>query len=143
MKNFSIGVSFYLIILCLTLTTVAQDSKPSLTDAQKLSLYQSRDLTTTTRLQMIKNQSSLWSQLQKALEAQTAANDLVTSLDSKLSATPEGKDYLKAANDQQKTLQSVLKGVDQSKWKLNDPTGKPTDYDFIPVVQPKGDNTKK
>ena len=114
---------------------MAQDSKPILTLEQKLSLYQSRDRTSAA---LSKVQSlPLWADLQKAQEAQRKANEDVANLTQKLLSTPEGKDYQKAANDQQALWQSVLKGVDQSKWKLNPPEGKGTDYDFSPVVQAK------
>jgi cell fate (sporulation/competence/biofilm development) regulator YmcA (YheA/YmcA/DUF963 family) len=140
MNKFSIFFSTQL-ILCLTLFMVAQDSKPSFNQDQKLSLYQSRDLVNfkLSKVQALPD----YAEFQKAQAAKQKADSDLDAISAKLRATPEGKDYQKALDSQQELIKSLLKGIDQSKWKLPAPEGKSTDYDFVPVENPKEKTAKK
>ena len=69
-------------------------------------------------------------------EQKLATIALQSALD-KVKATPEGKEYIDAADKYAAALQAVLKNVDQSKWKFG------VGYAWVPVEQPKTEAPKE
>ena len=109
---------FGIMILCSALAVCQTDKPQPLTPEKKLALYSQRDKIDPLlgKLQA----TPLWAEYQKATEEQKKANTAVDAVVTKIKASQEGKDYIKAADDYAISLQAVTRGVDLSKWRLGE-----------------------
>jgi hypothetical protein len=130
------SIIIFAFCLQLGLTTFAQDAAPTpLTNEQKLSLYSLRDKVDPALAKL--QPTAAYKEYNSALDEQKLATIALQSALDKVKATPEGKEYIDAADKYAAALQAVLKNVDQSKWKFG------VGYAWVPVEQPKTEAPKE